>query len=1054
MIRRPTLRRSAIITLEVIGGAVAALSILVMLAFWRLTTGPIQIDFLRPYTEAALEEAFGGVQITLERTEIVWEKEDRTLALRASGVRASETGGGMSGVQVPTMLVRLSIKALTRGLVAPVEIVIIEPAITAIRSPDGEISFGGRSTEDAQSRGEALQAVIDELGAPPDRTRTTGYLERIRIRHASIVFEDQALDTSWFIPQADILLRRGERSVRGRGSLELDLDGTPLFLTVEGIYRTEEGRATATASFSGLDPSAIAAKVPALDLLSAMKLPLSGTITVEGEPDGRVRTAELRLLGGSGTLDLPGVYEHALPVRSLSASAFYRADNDTLMLPDFSLDFGTAGIAGPRLSLSGSVADLGDPQTYAINGEVVLRDMPTTSLPFYWPKMVGRNARDWVLGNLEGGMVPRATITLQGRVSRQMPMTGTLDQFDGGFDFQNVRAHYLRPLPPVEKTAGKARFGPGRFTVEATGKLMGTDVGPAKIDLTGLDGDTETAAIEVVTRGPLKDVITILDRKPLDYASALGLKPNNVAGLAAARLVFEFPLLNNLGLEQVKIAAAANISKAGLPGILLDKDFSEGDLALTLDGRGMTIEGKGRFDTVPITLNWREYFQRGSQYSRRILAKGVVDDAARRRLDLDFAPYLTGPVSADIDYRQTGAGVDAISAVLDLQQASLALAEVAWRKPVQTAGTARLDITIPPKGEPSIDRFTIAASDLAASGSAAFERDFARLKKLDFAEFRLGRSNLAGTIVQRPDRTLVIDVKGAMLDLEPLLADTPESETEDGSTDPGRPIRFTGRFERVLFEEGRLIDGVDATLQHDGRTWNDIKITGRLAEAGRFDLVASPRAGGTGHDFILVSDDAGSALRSFGLYDTMVGGRLRADGTGDFDNLDQPIHAALDINDFRIVRASALAEVLRASSSRDIQSALAGEGIQFARLTADLQRTPDLIRIRNARAVGAALALSIDGTVQPKSDTIDVAGLVVPAYQLSRAIGSIPIIGPLITGGRDEGLLATEFRLQGNIDAPRVTINPLTTLAPGFLRDLFRIFTDSSGANSNTRPSQ
>ncbi|KZD02672.1 YhdP family protein [Oceanibaculum pacificum] len=1053
MIRRPILRRSAIITLEVIGGAVAALSVLLILSFWRLTAGPVQIDFLRPYTEAALAQAFGGMNIVLERTEIVWEKEERTLQLRASGVKVSDAEGGQNVVQVPVMLVRFSVEALTRGLVAPVEIVIVEPAITVVRLPDGDIRLGGNA--DADDRDDALQAVLDELSSPPDRSRITGYLERVRVRRASLVFDDQAIGTTWHIPRADISLRRGDQGVRSRGSLELDLDGEPLLLSVEGTHNIAEGRTEATARFSGVDPAAIAARLPALDLLSALKLPLSGEITIEAEEGLHIRTADLRLMGGAGAIDIPGFYDKPLPVRGASATAYYRADNKHVLLPDLTINFADGPNAGPSLSLSGSIADLGDPRTYAIVGEAAVKNLPTAALPAYWPKNVGDNPRGWVLANLEGGTVPKARIELQGRVSRRMPVEAKLDSFSGSIDFQGVRAHYLRPLPPVENTTGTARFGPGQFTVEAGGKLLSMDVGPATVALSELDSDKEQAAIEVVARGPLRDVVAILDKKPLDYASALGLAPSKVEGLAATRLAFDFPLLNDLSLEQVKIAAAANMSRVKLPGILLDKDFSEGELALSLDGRGMTIEGKGRFDVIPITLAWEESFQRGKPYRRRIQAKGVADDAARRRFDLEFAPYLSGPVPAEVDYRQNDAEVDSISVLLDLRPAVLALEALKWRKPAQAAGTARIDITIPPAGDPTIDRFTLAASDLAASGSMRFTRDFERLASARFASFKLGRTDLSGTVEQRPDQTLVLDLRGSLLDLQPVLADEDaagQTQSGGGSTDPGRPVIFTGHFDRVLLEEGRLIDGVDARLQNNGVTWSDIKIAGRLAEAGRFDLVASPRPAVGGHDFILVSDDAGAALRSFGLFDTLVGGRLRVDGTGDFDNLDKPIDAAVDISDFRVVRASALAEVLRASSSRDIQSALAGEGIQFAKLTADIQRTPDLIRIRNARAVGASLALSADGTVRPKQDTIDVAGLVVPAYQLSQVIGSIPILGPLITGGRDEGLLATEFRLQGHTDSPSVTINPLTTLAPGFLRDLFRIFTNSSGANTATTP--
>ncbi len=64
--------------------------------------------------------------------------------------------------------------------------------------------------------------------------------------------------------------------------------------------------------------------------------------------------------------------------------------------------------------------------------------------------------------------------------------------------------------------------------------------------------------------------------------------------------------------------------------------------------------------------------------------------------------------------------------------------------------------------------------------------------------------------------------------------------------------------------------------------------------------------------------------------------------------------------------------------------------------------------------------------------------MIVPIAVLSRVLDRIPILGRAITGGEKEGLFATQFLLRGPLDDPRVTINPLTALAPGFLRDLFK----------------
>ena len=61
----------------------------------------------------------------------------------------------------------------------------------------------------------------------------------------------------------------------------------------------------------------------------------------------------------------------------------------------------------------------------------------------------------------------------------------------------------------------------------------------------------------------------------------------------------------------------------------------------------------------------------------------------------------------------------------------------------------------------------------------------------------------------------------------------------------------------------------------------------------------------------------------------------------------------------------------------------------------------------------------------------------VPAYTVSRILGAIPILGPLLTGGEGEGLFAFTYEMTGGLDDPQVAVNPLSVLAPGFLRGLF-----------------
>jgi uncharacterized protein YhdP len=85
---------------------------------------------------------------------------------------------------------------------------------------------------------------------------------------------------------------------------------------------------------------------------------------------------------------------------------------------------------------------------------------------------------------------------------------------------------------------------------------------------------------------------------------------------------------------------------------------------------------------------------------------------------------------------------------------------------------------------------------------------------------------------------------------------------------------------------------------------------------------------------------------------------------------------------------------------------------------------------------GSALGITAEGSLDLATDQIDLTGTIVPAYTINSLIGEVPILGQLLVGEKGGGLFAATYGVKGPIDAPETAVNPLATLAPGFLRDM------------------
>src|SRR3546814_1825447 len=114
----------------------------------------------------------------------------------------------------------------------------------------------------------------------------------------------------------------------------------------------------------------------------------------------------------------------------------------------------------------------------------------------------------------------------------------------GGLDFQDVTAVDGDPLPPFLGVAGSATFTEDRFDLRVDrGRSGNIEARGGEMAFTNLsDGlDREFADIAVSVGGPLSEVITVLDRPPLEYAKWLRVDPSAVGGNAEAELRVQLP---------------------------------------------------------------------------------------------------------------------------------------------------------------------------------------------------------------------------------------------------------------------------------------------------------------------------------------------------------------------------------------------------------------------------------------------------------------------------------------------------------------------------------
>ncbi len=1025
--------RVVIKAIEIAGGLVAGLMIVAALLFWRLNQGPIPLDVLTPYLETALGTGEKGVRARIGSTRLIWAGWDRAVDLRASDVQAVGPDGGVIA-SLPDIAIRLSLSELARGQIRPGEIEIVKPRLRLTRAEDGHIDLGLGEGGGEGAGGMLFAGLLDSLSDPKKAGAMSTLPDRVVVTGADLSVSDLAQGVLWRATEVDLRFERSPDGLRLRIQGNAEIGGYRTRIDGAGRYLASAGTIDTQFQLAKFEPAALGAIFPDL---KRIKLAIDGSLQAVLDRDGRVLSARVEAAAGPGAIELPEFYGEDLQVAGSQVRVRFDRATDMIEIERAIVDLG-----GPVVRASARVTGLKG--RGLLEADAVVEGMEADRLAHYWPAKLARNARQWVTTNISHGIVREARLKLTGEVRDLADLS--VRSVAGGLTYENLTVRYLHPMPPVRQVRGTATFTDARFDLAiAGGTLDGLRVGQSTVALSGLDNDRERSEIEVVVSGPVKDALKLIDSKPLGYTTKIGIGVDGVAGDAAIRLRFAFPLISSLKLEQVALSAAANLRGVAVPKVVRGWNVSEANGNLSLDGRGMTVKGDGRLEGVPVVFEWRENFDDAPQVRRRFEVTGRVDDAGRKALDLPLLEKTAGPIEAHVVAEQRPNGTSDVDVSLDLAQAKVRFDEIMWRKPVGKPGKARFLLKLDRAALTSLEDLRASADDLDLTGRIAFGAD-TEIQTLELTRLKVGATDVRVGVGRRREGGYAVGIAGDRLDLRPLFADDEDPQPKK----KGPALGVEMQVAELRISDDRAFTAVRASLESDGLVWRRIGAEGRVGAEGRFALEMS--AVDKRHRFHLTSLDAGAMMKAMGFYDHMVGGRLVLDGTTDIEAKGLPFEGDLTITDFKVVQAPALARLASLASFSGLIETMSGSGIGFSRLTAKLVQTETRITIKESLAAGGSLGVTAHGWVERKTDIAEIEGTAVPAYTLNRFIGAIPLIGTIITGGQNEGIVAADFRVTGHLDQPEVSVNPLSALAPGILRRIVRFFGGLEGDDERQEP--
>ncbi|MFK7943606.1 MAG: AsmA-like C-terminal region-containing protein [Paracoccaceae bacterium] len=968
------------------------------------------------------------------------------------------------------------------------------------------LAAGQAELVDGVTEGNVLETVLAQLVGDQPAMGSLEALRSVRIDGAMLTYEDNVLDAAWQSRGAKLELVRfegGARAVVQADVIDVPGQSSAVRLVAERYKGQQDLRLIA--SFGEINPAIVAAQMPGLAWLSVLEGSIEGRATATVDPTGQVTALAGTIVSEQGQMkgwgedgqfetaqvrfemdpeqDLIMLEQAILSSRALDTAmrgtAQIRRDAEGNMsglagqlsldriyakLPDlfsdpiafsdgqinfrWGFDNNVIEIADSSLESDGLVFQLDARAVESEEGWITdlraeAHGMDIKGLLAHWPLATAKNARDWVAEHISKANVPE--FLAQIRIGTGEPQLA-LD-----FRFEDLTSSYLDNMSPIQNADGRGTMSYHDLHLEFD-KAQVTPKGHKPIALGGsivairdFRGEETPADIRLVATGETKAILALIDQKPLSLVSKLGIDLGQPAGTAEVITVVEFPLIADLLLEQINADAKATFRKFALDLALGEKDpirITGDRLKLAADTKALQLSGKVAFDGIPAQIDWKERYG-GRNQGRTIALQGRTSPKLLAMLGAGELP-IDGQAPFKLDLAQ-GVGADAsFDLDIDLTPVALEIAEIDWRKRQGTVGRLIAKGTV---GDAvSVELFDFRAAGLVAEGSLEIGTsggiDRARLDRLVVP----GLADVRGQVSTGSDGVLEVRLTGGEVDLSGQL----EGDDADAdSSQAGDPIRLSFDLDSLLLTETIMLQAASGEVTRTAAGALGAEITGDLAgqAALAVQLNRPPEGGGR---VTLSSPDAGRALEAADLYRGAKGGKLLVEariGRGDGPDL----QGSARIDDITVRSESTFSTVLRQGGLDDAQQQVTRSGLGFRKIWIPFVYDDGILTLSDAIATSPVLALKVSGTLDEETEALDLSGVLSPAYALTGALNEIPVLGKILSGGEGEGILAMTFTLRGPARDPDLSVNPLSLLAPGFLRSIFSGGNRPPAANFQSR---
>ncbi len=658
----------------------------------------------------------------------------------------------------------------------------------------------------------------------------------------------------------------------------------------------------------------------------------------------------------------------------------------------------------------------------------------TKLLPQLWPKELAPTPRAWVITNIIGGIVDQADINMQGSIPMDTKEL-KISSLGGTVIIRDADVDYITGMSRVQNAKVIGTYDQKDFHIDVKrGNIHHLKITDGHIVLKNMDLADQDGDVSLKIEGPLREALELIDSPPLEYCKSMNIDPKTTSGNAQIDLNLKFPLETTLTTKDIKAQVNAALKKVRLLVTLKDLQFriENGTLALKLDNKSMHIKGPILLDGSPVALKWHELFNTKKPYKTKYeIAGDIRADQLKPFLPKFLENSFENTVGLDLAYQELEKEKGQMTIALNLEKTKLRIPQLDWQKSLGEKGYLHLSCTFKKGALTSISSLIAKMPALLIRGNLTFKNG--NLSSFEFPTFNWNDNILEIKRGHDKNNILNLDIHSPRLNISGVLKEYLEADSEEDSLPE---FTLKAKIKELILSPDLTLKDLNTQLSRKNKAWDFVDLLATYNASDIIEITFKPDH--QEKKFHFRATNISPFLKAFDIVKDVKGGEVLIKGVESLKTPNSPVIGTLKIAEINIIEAPLLARLLSLASFSGITDFLGGKGLKFNEGYADFEKNQGMIIINKAGMSSTSLGITAKGILNTAKKEINLEGVIVPAYIFNQLLSYIPIIGQILSGGdAEKGIFSMSYGIKGPTKDPKVSVNPLSVLAPGLLKNMF-----------------